>query len=79
MMRNYQKNLGKSKRNKTKIAWKTIRICRSYNLNNKCCFLCLDEIYEIATYNRGNLLNKRTEIQNFADSDVITDLPIVKP
>ena len=47
-----------------KITWKIIRICPSYNPNSKCCLLCLNEKYEIATYKGDNLLNKRTEIIN---------------
>ena len=34
----------------SKITWKIIRICRSYNPNNKRCLLCLNKKYEIATY-----------------------------
>ena len=53
------------KRNLTpKITWKNLRICRSYNTNSKCCFLCLNEKYEIATYREDKLLNKRTQIIN---------------
>ena len=49
------------KRNGTsKITWKIIRICFSYDPNSKCCLLCLNEKYEIATYKEDNLLNKRT-------------------
>ena len=54
------------KRNGTpKITWKFVRICCSYNPNNKRCLLCLNEKYEIATYKTykgDNILNKRTEI-----------------
>ena len=53
------------KRNGTpKITWKIIRICPSYNPNDKSCLLCLNAKYEIATYKGNNLLNKRTEIIN---------------
>ena len=48
----------------SKITWKTITICPSYNRNGKCCLLCLNDKYEIATYKRDNFLNKRTEIIN---------------
>ena len=41
-----------------------MRVCCSYNPNSKCCHLCLNEIYEIATYKGDNLLNKRTETIN---------------
>ena len=47
-----------------KITWRIIRICRSYNANCKCCLLCLNKKYEIATYKRHKLFNKRTEIIN---------------
>ena len=47
-----------------KITWKIIRICRSYNPISKCCLLCLNEKYEIATYKGDNLLNKRNKIIN---------------
>ena len=47
-----------------KITWKVIRICRSHNPNSKCCLLCLNQKYEIATYKGYNFLNKRTEIIN---------------
>ena len=40
-----------------RITWKIIRICRSYNLNSKHCFLCLNDKYKIATYKGDNLLN----------------------
>ena len=62
MIRNYQKNFGKSKNIKN--TWKIIRICRFYNPNSKCCLLCLNEKHEIAIYKGDNLLNKRTEIIN---------------
>ena len=53
------------KRNETpKNARRTIRICRSYNLNSKRCLLCLNEKYKIATYRGDNILTKRTEIIN---------------
>ena len=66
MIRNYQKNFGKSKSEieHQKLHIKIIRICRSYNPNSKRCLLCLNEKYEIATYKGDNLLNKRTEIIN---------------
>ena len=47
-----------------KIAWKSIRIHRSYNPNSKRCLLCLNEKHDIARYKGYNLLNKRTEIIN---------------
>ena len=64
MIRNCQKNFGKSKkRNGTpKTTRGIIRICRSYNPNSKRCLSYLNEKYEIATYKGDNLLNKRTEI-----------------
>ena len=65
MIRNYQKNFGKSKsameHQKNR---KIIRICPSYNANSKRCLLCLNEKYDIATYKGDNLLNKRIEIIN---------------
>ena len=63
MIRNYQKNFGKSKSEieHQKLHIKIIRICRSYNPNSKRCLLCLNEKYEIATYKGDNLLNKRNE------------------
>ena len=65
IIRNYQKNFGKSKRNGTpKIICEIIRISPSYNPNSKRCLLCLNEKYEIAIYRGNNLLNKRTEIIN---------------
>ena len=66
MIRNYQKNFGKSKSamELQKLHAKIIRICPSYNPNSKRCLLCLNEKYEIATYKGNNLLNKRTEIIN---------------
>ena len=49
------------KRNGTsKITWKIIRICSSYNPNSKRCLLRLNEKYEIATY-KGE---KKIEITN---------------
>ena len=55
------------KRNGTpKITWKIIRTCPSYKK------------YEIAIYKGDNLLKKRTEIITLADTEVITNLPIVK-
>ena len=66
MIRNYQKNFGKSKSamEHQKITWKIIRICRSYSPNSKHCLLCVNDKYEIATYKEDNLLNKRTEVIN---------------
>ena len=70
MIRNYQKNFGKSKSpkehqnigvNVNTITWKIFRICRSYNPNSKRWLLCLHEKYETATYKTNNLLNKRNE------------------
>ena len=65
-IRNYQKNFRKKKKysGTSKVTWKLIRICRSYNPNSKRCILCLNEKYENATYKGDNLLNKRTEIIN---------------
>ena len=63
MIRNYQKNFGKSKSamEHQKLHGK---LCPSYNPNSKRCLLCLNEKYEIATYKGNNLLNKRNEIIN---------------
>ena len=35
-----------------------------YYSNSEPCLLCLNEKYEIATYKRDNILNKRNEIIN---------------
>ena len=66
IIRNYQKNFGKSKSEieHQKLLIKMIRICRFCNPNSKRCLLCLNEKYEIATYKGDNLLNKITEIIN---------------
>ena len=80
MVRNYQKNFGKSNSamKHQKITWKFIAICCSYNPNSNHCLLCLKEKYEIATYRGDSLLNKRTETITLADTEVSTNLPIVK-
>ena len=39
-----------------------IRICSSFNAKNNRSLLCLNDTYEIATYNGENYLNKRREI-----------------
>ena len=80
MVRNYQKNFGKSNSAKKhqKITWKIIPICCSYNPNSNHCLLCLKEKYEIATYRGDSRFNKRTETITLADTEVSTNLPIVK-
>ena len=54
----------KNRNGTSKITWKIIRLCRSYNPNRKRCLLCLNEKYKIETYKADNLFNKRTEIIN---------------
>ena len=66
MIRNYQKNFGKSKgaMEHQKLHGKLSEYVPLTNPNSKRCLLCLNEKYKIATYKGNNLLNKRTEIIN---------------
>ena len=47
-----------------KVSWRILRRCPPYNLNQRKCFLCLNEKLEIASYKGKNLLNKRSELIN---------------
>ena len=66
MIRNYQKNFGKSKSamEHQKLHEKLSEYVVLNNPSSKRCLLCLKEKYEIATYKGDDLLNKRTEIIN---------------
>ena len=44
------------------INWKVLRKCHAYDQKKKQCIFCLNGKYEIASYKRDSLLNKRTEI-----------------
>ena len=65
MIRNYQKNLGKSK---SAMEHRKLhgKLSEYVPLTNQTVsyLLCLTDKYEIATYKGDNLLNKRTEIIN---------------
>ena len=45
-----------------KVKWEIVKKWISYNLQTKCCLLCLNEKLETAAYKEQNLLNKRNEI-----------------
>ena len=65
MTMNYQKNFGKLKSTvEHQKSYGKLSEYVTYNRNSKCCLLCLNEKYEIATCKGDNPLNKRTEIIN---------------
>ena len=46
----------------SEMTWRIIRKFLPYNYNSRKCCLCLNEKLEIALYEGGNLLNKKTEL-----------------
>ena len=44
------------------VEWEIIQKCATYNKNSQRCNLCISEKVKIATYEGGNMLNKRSEL-----------------
>ena len=51
----------KMKNYNPKITWRIIRNCLPYNYKGRKCYLCSNEKLDIALYEGGNLVNKKTE------------------